>query len=186
MTPVDKDHLLDTLEAHVDLHIRMAVAVFQNMPEALLLRPAADGGWSVAQCLEHLNQYGNYYLPFIRQRLHRSLHDQVEGGKFKSSFIGAYFTRLMDPDKGKKKMKAFSGYVPAAELDAHAVVAEFIRQQELLLLCLQLSRKVDLNKIRIPVSIFKWIRLKLGDVFQFLIAHNERHLRQAKRNCPAD
>jgi len=185
MKPVDKDQLLDVLEERVNDHLGSAIKVYQNMSCDLLLRPAADGGWSIAQCLVHLNRYGDYYIPLIRQGLGKQ-SKCVQGGMFKSSFIGRYFTRLMDPDTGKKKMRAFKEYTPAVELDAHAVVAEFIRQQELLLTCLHWARKTDLNKPRIPVSILKWLKLKLGDVLHFVIAHDERHMRQARKNCPLD
>ena len=37
------------------------------------------------------------------------------------------------------------------------------------------------NKTRIPISINKWIKIKLGDTFRFVIYHNERHIQQAKR-----
>ena len=50
---------------------------------------------------------------------------------------------------------------------------------------LKRAHQTDLNKIKIPVSILKWIKLNLGDVLQFLVAHNERHLLQAKRNLAA-
>jgi hypothetical protein len=79
-------------------------------------------------------------------------------------------------------MKAFKDHVPPANLDAYAEVAEFIRQQEQLLIYLKKSRKNDLNRIKISVSIAKWLKLKLGDVFRFIIAHNERHILQARRN----
>lgn len=187
MRPVDKNSLLDALEKRVDTHLQAAIDVFQNMNSALLLKPAADGGWSIAQCLEHLCRYGNYYIPQIRQGLHRQT-SLVQGGVFRSGFLGGFFTRMMDPDQGpgRKKYKAMKDYKPAPDLDAHAVVAEFIRQQEELLICLQGARSADLNKVRVPVSIMPWLRLKLGDVLQFCIAHDERHVRQAKRNCPAD
>lgn len=187
MTPVDKTSLLDTLERRVEAHLHAAIDVFQNMNSALLLKPAEDGGWSIAQCLEHLNRYGDYYIPQIRQGLARQKF-LIQGGVFKPGRLGGFFTRMMDPDQGagKKKYKAMKDYKPAPDLDAHIVVAEFIRQQEELLICLQGARSADLNRIRIPVSILPWLKLKLGDVLQFTIAHDERHIRQAKRNCPAD
>jgi hypothetical protein len=187
MTPVDKTSLLDTLERRVEAHLHAAIDVFQNMNSALLLKPATDGGWSIAQCLEHLNRYGDYYIPQIRQGLARQKF-LIQGGVFKPGLLGGFFTRMMDPDQhaGKKKYKAMKDYKPAPDLDAHVVVAAFIRQQEELLICLQGARSADLNKIRIPVSILPWLKLKLGDVLQFTIAHDERHIRQAKRNCPAD
>ncbi|MES1159458.1 MAG: DinB family protein, partial [Bacteroidota bacterium] len=145
---------------------------------------APDGGWSIAQNLEHLNRYGAYYLPQIQKGLGRQQH--FSGNEaFKSSWLGNYFTRIMDPQTGRKKYKAFKGYIPGADLDAHGVVAEFIRQQENLLICLQRARRADLNSVRIPVSILKWLRLKLGDVFRFIIAHDERHLVQAGKVAAA-
>lgn len=92
---------------------------------------------------------------------------------------------MMNPQTGKKRYKAFKEYIPPAALDAHAVVAEFINQQETLLALIEQSRNVDLNKVKIPVSIARFIRLRLGDVFQFIIAHDERHLQQAGRNIIA-
>lgn len=78
-------------------------------------------------------------------------------------------------------MKALKGHIPATQLNSYAVVAEFIQQQEKLLIYLRQARKADLD-IRIPITITKLIRLKLGDVFQFLIMHDERHIQQANRN----
>jgi hypothetical protein len=88
----------------------------------------------------------------------------------------------MKPGPQMKKFNAFKNHMPPVELDANKVVAEFIRQQEQLLSYLQQARKTDMNRIRIPISILNWVKLKLGDVFQFIIAHDERHLQQAKRN----
>ena len=181
MKAIDKNQLLDALENKVERHIQDAVEIFQNTDDRTLLQPAADGGWSIAQCLAHLNSYGDYYLPQIQNGLNKPVSPPVSE-KFQSSWLGAYFTRLMDPETGKKKQKAFKNHIPTPNLDAYAVVAEFIQQQETLLAYLQQARQTDLNKIKIPISIMKWLKLKLGDVFQFLIAHNERHMVQAKRN----
>ncbi|MGV3587008.1 MAG: DinB family protein [Adhaeribacter sp.] len=181
MKPVNKEQFLSKLENKVESHLEEAIRVFQNISEETLLRPATNGGWSIAQCLDHLNSYGQYYLPHIQKGLNKNIN-LINADTFQSSWLGNYFTRLMDPGTGKKKQKAAKIHQPAPNLDAHAVVAEFIQQQETLLTYIKQSRQVDLNKIKIPVSILKWIKLNLGDVLQFLIAHNERHLQQAKKN----
>jgi hypothetical protein len=181
MKPANKYQLLDSLERKVEQHLQEAVREFQNMSEQALNQPATNGGWSIAQCLEHLNSYGHYYLPLIRQGLDRQPANPVPAS-FTSTWLGRYFTRMMDPQTGKKKYSAFKGHIPARNLDPHAAVAEFIHQQETLLTYLHQSRQADLDAIRIPISIASWLKLKLGDVLQFLIAHNERHVLQAKRN----
>jgi hypothetical protein len=181
MESIKKSELVDLLEAQVENHLQDAISVFQNLDETTLVMPASNGGWSIAQCLEHLNSYGHFYLPAIKYGMARRKTESSDE-IFTSTWLGDYFTKMMDPQTGKKKFKAFKNHIPAKQLDAHAVVAEFIQQQETMLRYLQLARKINLNDVRIPLSIFKWITFKLGDAFRFIIAHNERHVQQAKRN----
>jgi hypothetical protein len=181
MEPVKKSELLSKLETTVEKHLRESVSIFQNLDSDVLLAPSESGGWSIAQCLEHLNSYGQFYLPAIGQAINRSQRNAADE-LFKSTWLGDYFTKIMDPQTGKKKYKAFKNHVPIVQLDAHAVVAEFIEQQETTLRYLRQARDFNLNDIRIPLSIFKWVTFKLGDAFRFIIAHNERHIQQAKRN----
>ena len=178
MKKVDSNELINSLESQVENHLNLAVKKYQNLDEEILLSPAPDGGWSIMQCLDHLNGYGDHYLPAIKKGLEKKI---PANSHFSSSWLGSYFTKMMDPATGKKKIKAFKNHIPKQELNAPSVVAEFIRQQEDLLQLLTKSRATDLNKIKVPISIGKWMKLKLGDVFQFLIAHNERHIQQANR-----
>lgn len=180
METINKRELLQKLDDTVERHIADAIALFQNRDDDFLNRPSAAGGWSIAQCLDHLNSYGHYYLPRMREKLRTAPSANAES--FTSSWMGAYFTKMMDPETGKRKFKAFKGHIPPSQLDSAAVVSEFIRQQEELLYLLREGLKKDLDAIRIPVSILPFIRMKIGDVFQFLIAHDERHMQQAKRN----
>lgn len=180
MKTINKKELLQKLDDEVEQHIADAVALFQNSDDELLNRPSATGGWSIAQCLDHLNSYGHYYLPRIREKFRTAPVAGKEG--FTSTWMGAYFTKMMDPETGKRKFKAFKGHIPPFKLDSAEVVGEFIRQQEELLYLLRDAAHKDLDVIRIPISVLPVIRMKVGDVFQFLIAHNERHMQQAKRN----
>jgi hypothetical protein len=178
-TTIESSILLDALEQQVEQHLYVVVHTFQNLDEATLLRPASNNGWSITECLWHLNSYGNYYLPRIAQGLSKKTSD--ESALFKSTWLGAYFTKMMLPNSGKK-YNALKAHVPPSQLDAYSTIAEFIHHQELLLGYLEQSKNVDMNAIRIPISIASYIRLKLGDVLQFIVAHDERHLQQAFRN----
>ncbi len=177
---METHELISQLETTVEAHIRVAVEVFQNLPATNLLRPSSTGGWSIAQCLEHLNSYGDYYLPEINKALIRS-QDVAPKTTYKSGWLGACFTKMMDPASAKK-MQAFKNHIPAVNLDPDEVVARFIAQQETMLLYLNSARKTDIGATRIPISITKLVRLKTGDVFQFCVAHDARHIAQAKRN----
>jgi hypothetical protein len=183
MKTIDKHTWLDGLEASVERHLQKAIYYFQNQDRVVLLTPSTTGGWSIAQCLEHLNRYGHFYLPAIDQALQRH-SGQPDAPTFTSTWLGSYFTRMMQPETGKRKIKAMKAYAPPPDLDAHAIVAEFIHQQETLLTLLSRARRSDLTATRVPISIASFIRLRLGDVFAFVIAHDERHVQQALRNLP--
>ena len=180
MKAISKFEVLSALELETEKHLTEAVRVFQNLPAQTLLKPAANGGWSIAQCLAHLNSYGRFYLPAIGHAL-----DHPSGNacneNFTSGWLGNYFTKMMQPGGSAKKYKSPKDHAPAADLNAPAVIAEFIEQQERLIIQLRKAKAVNINATRVPISISKWIRLKLGDTFRFLIAHNERHLLQAKK-----
>ncbi len=179
MGKIDKIQLIESLENEVEKHLQITIYTFQNLDEASLLQTPEYGGWSIAQCFEHLNSYGRYYLTQINIALDNGKKKSLNT-IFKGSWLGSYFTKMMLPSN-TKKYKAFKDHIPPSNLNAHAVLAEFIEQQETLLNYLKQARNADLDKIYIPISIAKWIQLKLGDVFQFIIAHDERHIQQAKR-----
>ncbi|HRP56271.1 DinB family protein [Agriterribacter sp.] len=181
MKATSKFELLSTLERETEKHLTEAVRIFQNLPEQTLLKPAANDGWSIAQCLAHLNSYGRFYLPAIAYALdHPAGNASAEN--FKSGWLGNYFTRMMQPGNSTKKYTSPKDHSPAADLNAPAVIAEFIEQQERLIMYLRKAKAVNIGATRVPISISKWVRLKLGDTFRFLIAHNERHILQAKKH----
>ena len=98
--------------------------------------------------------------------------------------LGNYFVKMISP--GTKKIKAAKIHLPKKNLKSSEVVSEFIRQEELLLQYLFKANEVDLEAIRIPISIAKMIRLKLGDILLFVIHHVDRHFVQANMLLPKD
>jgi hypothetical protein len=59
------------------------------------------------------------------------------------------------------------------------VIERFLDNQKELLLLLNDAAKINLNKASIPVEFLRLLRMNLGDAFQFVIVHEQRHLRQA-------
>lgn len=177
--------LINDLQQQTKSYLEKAISEWQMTQSAKLLQPPGVNQWSAAQCLEHLNSYGRYYLLEIEKAIERAEQsDWLPTEQFTAGWIGNYFTNLMIPEKDGKKMKKMSApknYTPAPALDCVKVVSEFIDQQEKMLQLLEKARKIDLNKAKVPISIAKFIKLKLGDVFMFLHAHNLRHIAQAER-----
>jgi len=183
------EELINQLEQQTETILNIAVQQWQMMNPVIMKQQPAPGAWSGMQCLGHLNAYGNYYLPAIAKAIDRArLNRESLSPTFTPGWLGNYFTRLMMPGENGiplKKLKAPKGYTISNEGDSDAVIATFLEQQEKLLLLLHQARRINLAEIRIPISIATYIRLKLGDVFMFLIAHNIRHIKQAERAIAA-
>lgn len=181
MKSIDKLPWLALLESKTEQHVTDAVGLFQNMEEHLLNKPSPTGGWSIAQCLAHLNTYGDYYLP----RLQTGLEVNYRVGnseKYSSSWLGTYLIKLTDPQTSRMKLKAVKMHQPVVDFPAHQTVADFIDQQEAMCSLLRTAQQSDVNQFRIPLSIASWISLPLGDILHFMVAHTERHMMQAKHN----
>lgn len=116
--------------------------------------------WSILECLEHLNLYGNFYLPQMENKIKNSTtKTELE---FKSGILGNYFSKSMLPEEKLNKMKTFKDKNPLnANLDK-TVIDKFINQQIKLLDLLNQSRNVNLNKVKIKISISSFIKLKLN------------------------
>lgn len=169
---------LAPLHSELEQQLLWIIEVVQNLPEKTLHQPSATGGWSIASCLWHLNSYYAYYLPMLEWQL---LHDNKTITPFKNGWLGTYFTRMMEPGKYAKKYAAFKAHIPPPKLSGYNVVYEFIQHHEKFITLLQQAENNNLNA-RIPISISKLVKLKIGDVLAFIIAHNKRHIQQAKRN----
>ncbi|MGB8192500.1 MAG: DinB family protein [Chitinophagaceae bacterium] len=180
MKRIDSHQLLEKLQSDTREIILAATYLLQYDP-AVLTQSPAPGKWSVAQVIEHLNSYGRYYLPAIQSAIEKNAH--AHASFFKPGWLGDYFTRSMLPGKNGQvanKMQSPKDHRPSAAIDSKPAIDEFLLQQQQLLDLLEKARQTSLSKIRIPISLSWFIKLKLGDTFRFLIAHHQRHFLQIK------
>lgn len=168
---------LARLENQVDAQCERVILHFQSLPESALTLAPAIGAWSVAECLWHLNSYSEFYLPAIRKAIQQAENERFTS--FSPSWFGAWFTKMMQPGKGR--YKAMAKHRPPSQLSGSDQVARFLQFQEELLDLIRQSDQLNLNTTKVPISIASWFKLPLGDVYEFLIAHQERHLQQAER-----
>ena len=137
--------------------------------------------WSVVQIFEHLNAYNRHYLPLIEKELSVVTYDT--NAWFTSGYWGEKFTKSMKPTNVyeiKNKMKTMKKMSFPNSLNVDTVLKEFIAGQEKLLQLLERAKGKDLAKIHIPITLTKLVKLRLGDTFRFLIAHEQRHMIQAR------
>ncbi len=136
--------------------------------------------WSVLECIEHLNLYGDFYLPEIEKRMLEQ-KPSPNATKFSSGLLGNYFANLMLAPAKPGKMKSPADKNPANSELSITTLDRFLKQQERLLSLLSQSQNIDLTRTKCAISISKLIKLRLGDTFRFLIYHIDRHIKQAQR-----
>ncbi len=134
--------------------------------------------WCALECLEHVNLVGDFYLDEIEKRIRKA---KGRPGKFfQSGVLGGYLAGAMLPKNGAvKKVKSFRSKDPKHTGLPPATIDRYVEQQRRMIGLLELAREVDLNKVKVSISFPRFIKLKLGDVFRFIIFHNQRHLVQA-------
>jgi len=150
-----------------------------NLPLASLNWKQNSESWSALECIEHLNRYGDFYIPEITNRISKAKHKSAD--IFKSNWLGNYFTKSVSYNEDLNKMKTFKSMNPInSALDTHTL-EKFINQQHQIIELLDQSKAVNLDKTKTAISISKLIKLRLGDTFRVLIHHNERHIKQAEK-----
>jgi hypothetical protein len=180
MAKFKTEDLLNELTQDVK-KIKEAAEFFSAGDKNKLVYTPDPAKWSVVQILEHLNAYNRHYLPIIERELSVLTHDS--NAWFTSGYWGEKFTKSMKPTnvyEVKNKMKTMKKMSFPNSLNIETVVKEFLQGQEKLLQLLERAKGKDLAKIHIPITLTKLIKLRLGDTFRFLIAHEQRHMIQAR------
>lgn len=140
------------------------------------------GIWSVADVLAHLNEYSRYYHPTLERKIATTRFTSTKEA-FVSSPLGRSAWKSMklgNAKNVKRKFKAPKGYNPT--IDTNLVTGneypDFLQSQEELKGIFSAASNVNMRRVKIPISISKFVRLRLGDALLFLVYHNQRHTQQ--------
>lgn len=173
---INSEELLQDLTARTKTILAGAEMFQLRSTEDLNWRPAPKS-WSVLECLEHLNLYGDFYLPEIEKVIQLSKYPAEPA--FKSGLLGNYFANMMLPRERMSKMKTFDKDPLGSHL-SRSTLGRFIEQQHKILQLLQEATQKDLGRTKTGTSISGFIQLKLGDTLRVVIFHNQRHIAQAQ------
>ena len=106
---------------------------------------------------------------------------------FRAGWLGDLFVRTVQPmhtgsPRANRKLPAPKAYDPNRTGTTTAeALPTFLHQQQTTLELLERAQRVNLEAIRVPISITNLIQLRLGDCLRFVIVHNQRHVQQAMK-----
>ncbi len=182
MTSPERDQLTDweeelfRIEQDVRLHL-------EPLSEAQFGWRPGPGRWSVGECLNHLAIATSLMLEGVRPALERGRAGQRTGvPPFRLGMVGGWFARLMEAP-GKRPMPAPGNFVPPSGAARAEVLAAFRAVEQKLSNTLAAARGLALDRIR-AASAAKgggWIRLNVAAWFAATLAHQRRHVAQARR-----
>ncbi|RZJ73235.1 DinB family protein [Flavobacterium sp.] len=176
---IKSQSLIDELLLRLDKTTE-TVEKFRELETSEMLARKDPSSWNLLECLEHLNRYGNFYLPEIEKRI---LQQELKSTNeiFRSGILGNFLVNAVRP-KGVKvnKMKTAKAMNPIQSQLSDKTISIFLQQQTRLQSLLERSRKVDLSKTRTDTTLSRFITLRLGDTFRFMVNHIERHVAQAE------
>lgn len=175
---MDSTQLISSLTSDTRKCIALALTLSEKSPEYLTRRPEPNA-WNILECIQHLNLYGAFYIPEIKNAIQKST--SLPEKEFHPGWLGDYFAKSMAPKENLNKMNTFKDKNPIHSFLDKKVLDVFLTQQSELLEALELSHQVSLNKVRIGTTLSRLIRLKLGDTFRFFINHQMRHVEQINK-----
>lgn len=150
------------------------------------VRPA-DGGWSVAECIAHLNLSSRAMQPLLE----RCVADAraLGGGaprRFRRTFVGRMLGAMVGPAPGVGrfrvgKVRTPASFVPGGELPRAAVVAEFERHLEAHARTLAAAEGLPIDRTRLESPFAPGVSYDGFSAFLVVARHMHRHLAQAER-----
>jgi hypothetical protein len=151
--------------------------------EQFLWRPGPDG-WSIAECLDHLNATARVYLPVLDEGISDAIRRGVYGeGPFKYNWVGRLSVRFTE---SRVRLTAAEDMLPGANRTRHEILAAFRAYQVQYIDRLRQANGVDLARARVRMPVNSWLRIPLGSGFELMLVHSRRHLAQARRVTDAD
>ncbi len=153
--------------------------------EQFAWQPAPDV-WSVSQCLDHLNATARQYLPAMDEGVAEAIRRGLYGaGPYSYNWVGRLMVYLNQPPP-RLRASAPKAFQPEPGRSRHNVMAAFRAYQVQYVDRLHQANGLDLARARIASPVVRWVRMPLGSAFAMTLAHERRHLAQARRVLSAE
>ncbi len=166
---------ISALEAEFrEVSDRVRALVDRLSPSQITQRPPS-GGWSVAECLEHLNLTTRAFLPLWRNAC---LKAPPGNGPYSLDLWGRLLVWLMEPPS-RMKMPTTPPFRPAA-VAPEAALPDFLACQEQLLAALSRARGRRIDRVKVVSPFNRRMRYNVYSSFRIGAAHQRRHLSQAE------
>jgi DinB superfamily len=144
---------------------------------------AAEGSWSISECLDHLATGNRVYLQAMKAAAIRARgRGRLRRGPAVPGIIGRCFIGMLEPPvKRRFKMKAPRKIRPRAAPPLRDAFEQFLASQAAVRDFLHTYADIDLAHVRFVNPFIRGLRFSLATGLHVIVAHERRHLWQAWR-----
>jgi hypothetical protein len=178
MTDLANPHL-NQLSKEAESVLGELATFFSKLTDAQLNWKPNEPSWSIAQCLDHVIVADQQYFTPLKKAMDEA-KPAAEQKPFRASWTGRLYLRFAGPN-GKIKFKAPKIFQPSNRTEGKVVLNDFAEHQRQLLALMKRANGLDLAGIKMTSPVSRFIRISLGECFSIMMAHEQRHILQAKR-----
>lgn len=152
-----------------------------NLTEEQFARSPGSNRWSMAHCFDHLSLTARAFVPAIDRAMEDARARGLTGtGPFAYSLFERLFLRATEPPP-RLRMPAPKVLRPAPDKRMEAIVSEFMEWQDRLGARIRQADGLDLRRARGRSPAFPLLAWSLGSLIAVTLAHERRHLWQARQ-----
>jgi hypothetical protein len=176
------------LNAAVEMYLDQLLTIRQDVPGLVAHLSDEQFGWSpapkrwsMAQCFDHLNTTARAFVPAIDKAIDDARARGLRGeGPFTYSLFERLFLRSTEPPPGLR-FRAPRMLAPPPLRPKAAILTEFMEWQDRLDERIRRTDGLDLRHARARSPAFPLFVWSLGSLIAITLAHERRHLWQARQ-----
>lgn len=146
------------------------------LSDAALQQRPKKGGWSIAECIQHLTATNHLYIPILASAFKGA---PAGNGPYVMDWRGRLLKWVLEPPY-RSKVKTIPSLEPKIE-DLRRVLPDFIDSQQQFVDAMAPWQGRALDKVLITSPFNKRLRYSIYSLFNVVAAHQRRHLWQAHR-----
>jgi hypothetical protein len=170
---------IDSLLQQLRENLRQVELMFESLTIGQLQHHPAQGRWSAAECIAHLNLSNRAYLPLLDSAIGQLREKKVLGrGPFHLNWNARLLKYWLEPPS-RLRLPTSAPFQPMAVKDPAAALGEFQTIGKALEEKLDSARGLALDGAKIVSPFAENVKYNAYSAFALIAANNRRHLWQA-------
>jgi hypothetical protein len=150
-------------------------------PETWRRRPPS-GGWSVSECLQHLNLTSEAFFGRLEAGVEeaRARGLAATGRPYRLDAFGWLLCWMIEPPY-RLRVKTGAPFVPGGAAPPDEVLGDFDRWQDALATCVRSAEGLAIDRVRVTSPFASRMKYSVYSSFRIIPVHQRRHLWQAEQ-----